>query len=346
MSLILQNIVGKPHDIIKRKVQRQLDHHSLAYLKQSTIAFLGFRCSGMSEILILDGELGFIKAIDKVTLCIPQHEELSRIDQQVFDKPLPASLYCWLPGIEETLRINGMASWLNDDRSNSDDMELRIHIEGVFIHCAKSIKRSELWTEKKQPDSKIDVKNNASELIDKSHRMFIESSPFLSLYTQDNVNQTELSPRGDPAGFVHVIDDKHLLIPDRPGNKRVDSMRNLLNDPRLALLFLIPGNDLVLKINGRAMIVNDPELLQPLAIKNKAPKLGILVTITRCQFHRSSSLKWQKIWADALAVDKTQFPTLGQILAEQTTKSQSFTTKIKGKIVDSFIKRDYQKNLY
>ncbi len=347
----LQNVAGKPHDLVKSKVLNQLDRHCLTFLKQSPIAFLGFRYEGVSEILILDGEQGFIEAVSQITLRIPYHQEFSIIDSKVFDHPLLVSLYCWLPGVEETLRINGRANWLMDNKSTTDDIsatssrELHMDIEGVFFHCAKSIKRSGLWMEKEHLDREMDFKNNGYELISDNHRMFVESSPFLCLHTQDDSNQSELSPRGDPPGFVHIIDDEHLLIPDRPGNKRIDSMRNLLGDPRLGIVFLIPGSDFVLKINGRASLVDDPELLKPLTIQNKAPKLGILVAITQCQFHRTNSLKWQKRWTMAMMVDTKQFP-LGKIIVEQTSKNKSLATKIKGELAEVLVKADYKKNMY
>jgi len=348
----LQSLVGVPHDIIKAKVLCQLDRHCLAYLKKSPIVFLGFRHKGMSEILILDGKSGFVKVINNTTLRISHHQEFLEIDSKVFNQPLLVSLYCWIPGIEETLRINGMVSRLANDKGTygvSQKLsfgDIRIGVEGAFLHCAKSIKRSKLWIEREFTDKKIDFKNMKTGLLDDNHRMFIALSPFICLHTQDNANHTELSPRGDPEGFVHLIDDEYLLIPDRPGNKRVDSMYNLLNDPRLAIIFLVPGTNWVLKINGKASLVNNPELLQPLAIKNKVPKLGILVAVVQCEFYQSNALDWQTIWTQAALIDKKQFPPLGQILAEQTAKNKSLMTKIKGKIVEAVIKRDYKKNMY
>jgi len=346
----LQSLVGEPHEIIKAKVLGQLDYYCLAYLEQSPIMFLGFRDKGMSQILILDGAPGFVKAVNNHTLHIPHHQEFSVIDGNIFNQFLPVSLYFWIPGIEETLRINGMAGWVIDNKSplvsTTPFRNLCLRIDATFLHCAKSVKRSKLWVKKESADKKIDFKNKKTTLLNDNHRMFIALSPFICLHTQNNSNQTELSPRGDPQGFVHILDDTHLLIPDRPGNKRVDSMYNLLDNPRLGIIFLVPGSTSVLKINGKASLVSDSELLQPLAIKNKVPKLGILVSVTQCEFYQSNALNWQTIWAKAAEADKKQFPPLGQILVEQTTKNKSLMTKIKGKIVEAVIKRDYKKNMY
>ena len=343
-TIELQNIVGEAHDIIKAKVQPQLDRHCLTYLEQSQIVFLGFWYENISDILILKGPPGFIQAVNHTTLRVPYQQEFSLIESKVFDELLPVSLYCWVPGIEDTLRINGVAKW--SVNTNDALRDLHIEIDGAYLHCAKSIKRPKLWQEKKSPEITIGIDNNFSKLLSNDCKLFINSSPFLCLHTQTQSNKTELSPRGDPPGFVHIIDNQHLLIPDRPGNKRVDSMRNLLTNPQLGIIFLIPGTNLVLKINGRATIIRDPELLQLVAIKNKPPKLGILVTVAQCQFHKTNSLNWDEVWKQSKMVDKEKFPSLGQVLAEQNSKNQSFVTKLKGKVIEAVIQRDYKNNLY
>ena len=345
----LQKIVGKPHAIIKAKVLPQLDRHCLAYLKQSQVVFCGFRYAGIADILILSGNPGFIEAADHVTLEVPSHQELLRVDNEVFVGELPVSLYCWIPGIGETLRINGLAKWSDDNKKGvvaAPGKALKIKIKGAFLHCAKPIRRAKLWSENQQPGPTIAFDNTYSDSITKEQKLFIEASPFLCLHTQNDTGKTELSPRGDPPGFVHIISNKQLLIPDRPGNKRMDSMYNLLNNPHLGIIFLLPGSNQVLKINGRASLIHDPKLLQSLAISNQVPKLGILVTISHCRFHQADSLNWPEIWEQARKADKTLFPPLGQILAEQTTTKPTLATKIKGKIVAVVINRDYRKNMY
>ena len=341
----LQNIVGEPHDIIKAKVLNQLDRHCLTFLKQSPIVFFGYWHKGVSKILILNGNSGFIKVLSHTEVYIPYHQEFSLIESAVADEFLPVAMYFWIPGIGETLRINGVVKWLVANKSNKLH-GLHIAVEEAFLHCAKSILRSKLWKEKEYPDIKIDYDNNCTEWIGEDCKTFIKSSPFYCLHTQDDSKKTELSPRGDPPNTIYIIDKEHLLIPDRPGNKRVDSMHNLLRNPLLGILFLIPGIDLILKINGRARVISDAQLLQLLTVKKHIPKLGILVTVTQCRFRKTNSLNWQKIWKQAIEVDKNQFPTLGQVLVEQATKSRSLVTKIKGKVVEEIIKRDYKKNLY
>ena len=112
-------------------------------------------------------------------------------------------------------------------------------------------------------------------------RQFIERSPFVCVATASPEGGLDVSPRGDPAGFVRILDERTLLIPDRPGNRIADTLTNLLADPRIALLFLIPGVGDTFRVNGRAVIVDDPELLGRSAVDGKVPRLGILVEVER-----------------------------------------------------------------
>src|SRR5947199_6634020 len=110
-------------------------------------------------------------------------------------------------------------------------------------------------------------------------RQFIERSPFVCIATARRDGGLDVSPRGDPPGFVRVLDEHTLLLPERPGNRLADSLSNLLTDPRIALLFLIPGVGDTFRVNGEAVIVDDSELLAPSAVEGKAPRLGILITV-------------------------------------------------------------------
>jgi PPOX class probable FMN-dependent enzyme len=123
-------------------------------------------------------------------------------------------------------------------------------------------------------------------------RQFIERSPFVCVATASSDGGLDVSPRGDPAGFVRILDERTLLVPDRPGNRIADTLTNLLQDSRIALLFLIPGVGDTFRVNGRAQIIDDPELLADSAVEGKVPRLGLLVEIeaayTQCP-RRSSA---------------------------------------------------------
>jgi uncharacterized protein len=124
----------------------------------------------------------------------------------------------------------------------------------------------------------------------------------------------DVSPRGDPPGFVRVLDDHTLLLPERPGNRIADSLTNLLSDPRIALLFLIPGVGDTFRVSGEAIIVDDPELLAPSAIEGKVPRLGILVTVHQAYTQCSKALIRSDLWNPEHHIDRSELPSSGQIL--------------------------------
>jgi len=154
--------------------------------------------------------------------------------------------------------------------------------------------------------------------LDKFCRDFIALSPFLVLASSDGKGHADASPRGDAPGFVAVLDDKTLLIPDRRGNNRVDTFGNILASPGIGLVFLVPGINETLRVNGRAEISQDAELLTPLAMQNVVPIIGLKTHVEETFFHCGKALMRSKLWNPAAQVERNSFPTLGRIVAEQT----------------------------
>ncbi len=149
------------------------------------------------------------------------------------------------------------------------------------------------------------------------YRKLIEAAPFVVIATS-GPEGLDCSPRGDPPGFVRVIDEKTLVIPDRRGNNRIDSLRNLVRDPRIALLFLIPGVGETMRINGRAKISTDPKLTETFAINGKVPKCVLVVTVETAYFQCTKAIIRSKLWDPASKVDRKTLPTPGSIIAELT----------------------------
>jgi hypothetical protein len=154
--------------------------------------------------------------------------------------------------------------------------------------------------------------------IDRFCRDFIALSPFLVIASSDGKGHADASPRGDAPGFVAVIDDKTLLIPDRRGNNRVDTFGNILASPGIGLIFLVPGINETLRINGRAEISQEPDLLTPLTVQNVTPVIGLKVHVDETYFHCGKAIMRSKLWNPATQVERHSFPTLGRIIAEQT----------------------------
>ncbi len=144
-------------------------------------------------------------------------------------------------------------------------------------------------------------------------RLFVERSPFVCIATSDAAGHCDLSPRGDPAGFVRILDDRTLLLPERPGNRLADSLRNMLANPHIGLLFVVPGITDTFRVNGRATLTTDPALLAPCAVEGKLPLLGILVDIDEAYTQCSKALLRSQLWEPRRFIDPATMPTGGQV---------------------------------
>jgi hypothetical protein len=153
--------------------------------------------------------------------------------------------------------------------------------------------------------------------INESYRALIAASPFFALATS-GPDGLDCSPRGDPAGFVRVLDDRTIAIPDRRGNNRIDSLRNLIHDPRVALLFMIPGVSETLRIMGRATICTDPQLCASFVMQDKIPRSVLVVAVERVFFQCAKAIVRSKLWDAKTQVERSTLPTSGRILAEIT----------------------------
>lgn len=149
--------------------------------------------------------------------------------------------------------------------------------------------------------------------ISDHYRAFIEKSPFLVLATSGK-GGLDCTPRGDPSGFVRVADQHTLLLPDRRGNNRLDTLRNLLEDPRISVLFLIPGIGETLRINGYAYILTEPELCKSFEIKNKQPASTLMIKVDRIYFQCQKALTRSKLWDAESQIPRTDLPSTGEIL--------------------------------
>lgn len=163
-----------------------------------------------------------------------------------------------------------------------------------------------------QPNEASTVK--VADRITLPYRMLIDKSPFAALATC-GPEGLDCSPRGDLPGFVRVRDEKTLMMPDRRGNNRVDSLRNIVRDPRVALLFLIPGSGSTLRVNGHAQVSVDPDLLASFAVNGKTPRTVIVMNAAEVYFQCARAIVRSELWNPDKRVDPKTLPTPGQILA-------------------------------
>jgi PPOX class probable FMN-dependent enzyme len=178
-------------------------------------------------------------------------------------------------------------------------------------HLVTTMDRLELIYGARNPNSVIKEIDHISD----SYRKLIEAAPFVAVATA-GPEGLDCSPKGDAPGFVRILDDKTLAIPDRPGNNRLDGFRNIIRDPRVAVLFLIPGVGETLRVNGRASISVDPELMQSFSVNGKLPRCLLIVHIESVYFHCSKAIVRSRLWDEATKIERKSLPSTGTILAE------------------------------
>ncbi|SFL34528.1 hypothetical protein SAMN03159341_105192 [Paenibacillus sp. 1_12] len=177
--------------------------------------------------------------------------------------------------------------------------------------------------------------------LDLHCRDFIARSPILFVATSDDQGLCDVSPRGDAPGSVLVLDDKYIVIPERPGNRRIDSLKNIVLNPRIGLIFIIPGLEETLRINGKAYVIKDEEILQQMKAKEKQPSIGIGVEVEECFIHCAKAFKRSGLWETNSWPDKTELPSIPAILSAHVN-SVEYTEEI----IANGLKESYEQRLY
>jgi uncharacterized protein len=177
--------------------------------------------------------------------------------------------------------------------------------------------------------------------LDDHCRAFIARCPFLLLATANAAGQCDVSPKGDAPGFVRVLDDTHLVIPDRPGNKRLDGMRNILENPHVGLIFLVPGRGETLRVNGRATIVRDAAILESLTAMGKRPLLAIGVTVEEVFLHCAKAFKRSRLWQPEAWPAVADLPSAARVFFDQARPEGMTVEDLQRRLDDG-----YTRNLY
>ncbi len=184
------------------------------------------------------------------------------------------------------------------------------------------------------------VLDKSTSVLSPSIKKYIEMSPFAALATHAPDGSTDISPRGDPPGWVHIKDEKTLILPERPGNKRLDSVINIIKQPKMSLLFMIPDVLETVRINGSAIISVDPGLLDLFPINAKLPELVIVVTIEEALGHCSKAYRRSKLWEDDFK-PKEKAPTLAQLMSDHLDLDQGLSKEL-----DDGIASDVKERMY
>lgn len=177
--------------------------------------------------------------------------------------------------------------------------------------------------------------------LDKYHRAFIALSPFVCISASDASGQPSISPKGDAPGFVQVLDDNTLMIPDRPGNKQIITLSAIIENPKVGLLFLVPGRKETLRIEGQATIVLDDDVLAAGTVQGKLPPAALVITVTGARIHCGKSVVRSNLWDPATQIDKDAIPSYGQII-----KDQAEDPELTVDAADALVERVYNEELY
>jgi PPOX class probable FMN-dependent enzyme len=312
-----------------------LDQHCETLLACSAVAVVGYTDHrGDRRVAAIGGEPGFSAAESDGCLGLPVPDDAA--------PGTAASTLFLLPGWRETLRINGR---LDPRRAQA------LVVEEAFVHCGKAVIRSSLWDEPaSQPEL---VPDSGRAPLDASVRAFIASSPFVVLTSDDGSGSADASPKGDPPGFIHVLDDTTLAIPDRRGNRRTDTFHNILEEPELALLALVPGDDRVLEVVGTARVTDDELLRSAMAMKGRTPHAALVLEVRTTRLTSCPAISAAGLWDQANHVSVDELPKAGNIWSDHVKanrtgglKATAIRTAMNGSVVQAGAEMDYQRHLY
>jgi PPOX class probable FMN-dependent enzyme len=185
------------------------------------------------------------------------------------------------------------------------------------------------------------VQNKSIDYLDNHCTNFISKSSMIFISTSNRDGKCDVSPRGDEAGFVSVIDKHHLVVPERPGNRRMDSMLNILDNPSAGIIFIIPGLKETLRVNGAACITRDPELLSRLTTQGKTPHLAIGLRVEECFIHCAKAFMRSNFWNQHYWIDELDKPNISEVLSDHVRMKEFSSQEIAQVLKESYSKRLY-----
>lgn len=328
----LEAVVGAPPKAILLKSIGFLDDHCRRFLACSPFSVLGTTTAdGARQMIAVGGEAGVASADADDVL------ELGEVSGADLIDGAPAGMLALVPGYGETLRING--------RLRVAGARAALEVEEAFLHCAKAIMRSELWSPAAATDGADDGSPPTLE-------GFLAQAPFVLLASIDGDGHADVSPKGDPAGLIRRIDDTTIAIADRPGNRRTDTLHNLVDDPRLALLAMVPGSGLVAEIRGTARVSTDRELLESMRLRKRTPKVAVVVDVAHRELRPEPALGAAHLWDPSRHVAEGTLPRAAAIWADHVRRNDDTSTgaKVARRVVSETalaagVALDYRTNL-
>ncbi|AZM62571.1 MULTISPECIES: 2Fe-2S iron-sulfur cluster-binding protein [unclassified Streptomyces] len=278
----VEAVVGRPAAMITRKQIGHLDAGCRDVLAYSPVAAFGYRdADGTARTTFVGGAPGFARVLSS-----------TRFSFRVLGPGVargPVSLFFLLPGVGEVLRVNGTASVL-------DGGETAVDVTEAYVHCAQAVIRSGLWEPSPGPFLVAEHVAGDGPLAGPGVSEFLAASPFLALSSWDAGDGSDTSPRGERQAVARILDDQTLVLADRKGNKRADTLHNLLQDDRVSLAALVPGRSGVLHLRGRAAITDDATLLEAMALRGVPPHLALLIHVEHAELSGNDAVAGARLW--------------------------------------------------
>ncbi len=329
----LETTVGRQPLAALMKSIAELDDHCSAILAHSTAAVtMHLDREGLIRAGVVGGQAGFASSDGVSHLAFESPTARPEVGSA-------AALLFLIPGWRESLRINGRI----------DDTGLVV--DEAFVHCGKAMIRSEFWASPEVTNGSHET--SESDRIDDAQQAFLSTAPFAVIGSCDKDGRADASPKGDPAGFLSVLDDRTLALPDRPGNRRTDTFHNLLERPAVTVLAMSPGDDRVLEIRGQARLTTEPELLATMAVQNQVPKLALVVDVDHSSLRVSDAVHNAALWNPATHISEGALPRAAKIWADHVKSSdrgglaaKAVRTGVTEAAVRAGIAVDYRRNLY
>jgi len=297
----VETAIGRPASIIMLKQIGALDEGCRTILARCPIAAFGYRdAGGTSRTTFIGGTPGFarVHSPTRISFSLPEPG----------DPDGPVSFFFLLPGVGEILRVNGSVA-------ARKGAEITVAIEEAYVHCAQAVLRSRLWQQPAPPEPTAEIAGDGP-LCRPGVAEFLAEAPFLALSTWDSSDGSDTSPRGDRQAVARILDGRTLVIPDRKGNKRADTLHNLLQDDRLSFAALVPGRSGVLHVRGRGAITDDPALLETMALRGMPPHAALLIDVEHAEVTGSHAVTRARLWTPGAHIERGTMPDLMALASE------------------------------
>ncbi len=326
----LEDAVGKPVGAMMLKTIDHLDEHCVTILRAATAGVLGYvDRDGAQRTRLLGGPAGFAAVTSPTGLAVDVPEDAA---------PGGASLLMLVPGWRETLRINGVL--------DGDGFVVR----EAYLHCGKAVIRSGLWKPAGPAPSTAETEGEA---IGPEAAEFLAAAPFAVISSRDADGRADTSPRGDPVGDLRLLGPTTIALADRPGNRRTDTLHNLVERPDIAVLVLVPGDERTLEITGVATISTDAGIREQLAERGKTPKAVVVVEVSHARLARSGAIADSGLWDTGRHADLTQLPRPSAVWTDhvRSNPANGVGARLVRAVANERVMRagvdlDYRQNLY